>query len=111
METDTTTRTRLAAVAQTVEHLFRNQAVGGSTPAPRHQHLAPVAQRVEQMPYKHTVVGSNPTGGTNPDADRVVQARCFWCNTDPVEAAARNEGPHLTWCVHYRTPPSSRSPL
>lgn len=27
--------------------------------------------------------------------------RCFWCNTDPDEAAARFEGPHATWCVHY----------
>lgn len=30
--------------------------------------------------------------------------RCSWCNTDPVEAAARFEGPHATWCVHYRFP-------
>lgn len=30
--------------------------------------------------------------------------RCSWCNTDPVEAAARHEGPHATWCVHYRRP-------
>lgn len=28
--------------------------------------------------------------------------RCFWCNTDPDEAAARHEGPHATWCLHYR---------
>lgn len=30
--------------------------------------------------------------------------RCFWCNTDPEEAAARHEGPHATWCPHYRRP-------
>jgi hypothetical protein len=28
--------------------------------------------------------------------------RCSWCNTDPDEAAARHEGPHLTWCPHFR---------
>ena len=28
--------------------------------------------------------------------------RCFWCNTDPDEAAARHEGPHATWCLKYR---------
>lgn len=27
---------------------------------------------------------------------------CSWCNTDPVEAAARHEGPHATWCPHYK---------
>jgi hypothetical protein len=31
--------------------------------------------------------------------------RCFWCNIDPDEAEARHEGPHLTWCLKYRTPP------
>jgi hypothetical protein len=30
--------------------------------------------------------------------------RCFWCNTDPDEAAARHEGPHATWCLRYRRP-------
>jgi hypothetical protein len=30
--------------------------------------------------------------------------RCTWCNTDSDEAAARHEGPHATWCVHYRNP-------
>jgi len=30
--------------------------------------------------------------------------RCFWCNTDPDEAAARFEGPHAKWCLQYRTP-------
>lgn len=28
--------------------------------------------------------------------------RCAWCNTDPDEAAARHEGPHATWCPHFR---------
>lgn len=28
--------------------------------------------------------------------------RCFWCSADPVEAAARHEGTHATWCVHYQ---------
>lgn len=31
--------------------------------------------------------------------------RCFWCNVDPDAAAARHEGPHLTWCLRYRTTP------
>lgn len=30
--------------------------------------------------------------------------RCPWCNTDPVEAASQHEGPHATWCPHYRRP-------
>lgn len=30
--------------------------------------------------------------------------RCFWCNTNPEEAAARHEGPHATWCPHYKLP-------
>jgi hypothetical protein len=30
--------------------------------------------------------------------------KCPWCNTDPEEAAAHHEGPHLTWCVHFRHP-------
>lgn len=29
--------------------------------------------------------------------------RCSWCNTDPADAAARHEGPHATWCLHFRT--------
>jgi hypothetical protein len=28
---------------------------------------------------------------------------CSWCNTIPIEAEKRHEGPHATWCVHYRT--------
>jgi hypothetical protein len=32
--------------------------------------------------------------------------RCFWCNTDPDEAAARFEGPHATWCLHYSHSPA-----
>jgi hypothetical protein len=27
---------------------------------------------------------------------------CPWCGVDPDEAAKRHEGPHLTWCVHFR---------
>jgi hypothetical protein len=30
--------------------------------------------------------------------------KCPWCDTDPNEAAKRHEGPHATWCVHYRKP-------
>ena len=28
--------------------------------------------------------------------------RCFWCNADPVESAKHHEGPHATWCFHFR---------
>jgi hypothetical protein len=28
--------------------------------------------------------------------------RCWWCHTDPEESALRHEGPHATWCPHYR---------
>ena len=28
--------------------------------------------------------------------------RCSWCGTDADEAAKRHEGPHATWCVHFR---------
>lgn len=31
-----------------------------------------------------------------------MSERCFWCDKDPDEAAARHEGPHATWCVHFR---------
>lgn len=37
--------------------------------------------------------------------DALVMAypgRCSWCNADPQEAAARHEGPHATWCPHFR---------
>lgn len=34
--------------------------------------------------------------------------RCEWCKTDPDEALARNEGPHVTWCPNYRR--SSNAP-
>jgi len=27
---------------------------------------------------------------------------CFWCGTNRLEAAKRFEGPHATWCVHFR---------
>jgi hypothetical protein len=29
-------------------------------------------------------------------------AKCPWCQTDAAEAAKRHEGPHATWCVHFR---------
>lgn len=29
---------------------------------------------------------------------------CPWCGTDAEEAAARDEGPHLKWCVDWRDP-------
>lgn len=31
--------------------------------------------------------------------------RCFWCNASPEEAAKQHEGPHATWCPHYRKAP------
>jgi hypothetical protein len=34
-----------------------------------------------------------------------MATRCSWCNTDPDEAAKRHEGPHATWCPHYRRVP------
>lgn len=27
---------------------------------------------------------------------------CRWCGTDSIKAAKRHEGPHATWCPHYR---------
>jgi len=27
---------------------------------------------------------------------------CPWCKTDSEEAAKLHEGPHATWCVHFR---------
>jgi hypothetical protein len=27
---------------------------------------------------------------------------CPWCNKEADEAAAQHEGPHATWCVHFR---------
>lgn len=27
---------------------------------------------------------------------------CSWCGTDRYDAAKRHEGPHATWCVHFR---------
>jgi hypothetical protein len=36
-----------------------------------------------------------------PEVKKMTE-RCFWCNTDPDEAAARHEGPHATWCLRYR---------
>lgn len=32
----------------------------------------------------------------------LVGDKCDWCGVEPLEAAERNEGPHLTWCVHFR---------
>jgi hypothetical protein len=29
-------------------------------------------------------------------------SKCEWCGTDSEEAAKRHEGPHATWCVHFR---------
>lgn len=29
-------------------------------------------------------------------------AICSWCGTDAEESAKRHEGPHSTWCVHFR---------
>lgn len=29
-------------------------------------------------------------------------SRCSWCGLDAEEAAERHEGPHLTWCPHFR---------
>lgn len=43
--------------------------------------------------------------GSDRGSERVMGERCFWCNVDPDAAAARHEGPHLTWCLRYRTPP------
>lgn len=34
-----------------------------------------------------------------------MSERCFWCNVDADAAAARHEGPHLTWCLRYRHTP------
>ncbi len=28
---------------------------------------------------------------------------CTWCKTDAEQALQRGEGPHATWCVHYRS--------
>lgn len=30
---------------------------------------------------------------------------CFWCCVDAEAAALRHEGPHSTWCPHYRATP------
>ena len=27
---------------------------------------------------------------------------CSWCGSDSEESAKRFEGPHATWCVHFR---------
>jgi hypothetical protein len=37
-----------------------------------------------------------------------IVGRCFWCDTDPQEAAKHFEGPHATWCPRYvAAPPPS----
>jgi hypothetical protein len=36
---------------------------------------------------------------TNP---KLAKAACPWCNVVASEAAVRHEGPHATWCVHFR---------
>jgi hypothetical protein len=28
--------------------------------------------------------------------------KCSWCGTSAIEAALRYEGPHATWCRHFR---------
>lgn len=30
------------------------------------------------------------------------QSICAWCNTDAEAANRRHEGPHATWCPHFR---------
>jgi hypothetical protein len=45
-------------------------------------------------------VTAAPQGGS--PALRAQEERCFWCNTLPSEAAAQHEGPHSTWCPHFR---------
>lgn len=41
----------------------------------------------------------HPTTGKFVDAKDLP---CDWCKTDPTEARQRHEGPHATWCVHFR---------
>jgi hypothetical protein len=36
------------------------------------------------------------------DSTETAGTKCPWCKTDPAEAKARHEGPHATWCVHFR---------
>lgn len=31
-----------------------------------------------------------------------TEERCAWCNGARYAAALRGEGPHATWCVHFR---------
>lgn len=31
-----------------------------------------------------------------------TEERCSWCNGTRYAAALRGEGPHATWCVHFR---------
>ena len=38
-----------------------------------------------------------------------LNVRCTWCGTDPAEAAARHEGAHATWCVHFRSRQAARA--
>jgi len=37
-----------------------------------------------------------------PPSEAPAPSKCFWCGTNPAEAAQRHEGPHATWCVHFR---------
>lgn len=41
--------------------------------------------------------------------------QCSWCGTNAEEAAKRHEGPHATWCVHFREDqrggPDRRTPM
>lgn len=38
----------------------------------------------------------------DPTVADMIAERCQWCNSNRYEAALRFEGPHLTWCVHFR---------
>lgn len=32
----------------------------------------------------------------------MIEERCKWCGTERYAAAVRHEGPHATWCMHFR---------
>ena len=58
--------TSFALIAQLVEHLIRNEGVGGSNPSggTTHQVFAPVAQRTDRDATNVEATGSNPVGGS-----------------------------------------------
>ena len=33
---------------------------------------------------------------------RAAFPKCQWCKSDAVERAQHHEGPHATWCIHFR---------